>query len=45
MNTIDNIRWLHAEQQRRQRACGTVAGIVLALALWAAIIAAVVALL
>lgn len=44
MNTIDNIRWLHAERQRQHRFYATVAGIVLALALWAAIIAAVVAL-
>lgn len=44
MNTIDNIRWLELRQYRRRRACGAIAGIVLALALWAAIIAAVVAL-
>ena len=45
MNTISNIRLHDLEIERRRLARGTVAGIVLALALWAAIIAAVVALL
>ena len=45
MNTIDNIRWLELRQYRRRRACGAFAGTVLALALWVAIVAAVVALL
>lgn len=44
MNTIDNIRWLELQQYRRRRACGFIAAILLSLALWAGIIAAVVAL-
>ena len=44
MNTIDNIRWREVQYRDRCCACGVIAGLVLALALWAAIIAAVVAL-
>ena len=46
MNTIDNIRWREVQyHDRRCGCCGAIAGTVLALALWGAIIAAVVALL
>ena len=41
MKTIDNVRWLEGvrfqRHRRRQQALGTIAGIILALALWAII--------
>ena len=46
MKTIDNVRWLELERYHAQsRRIGVAVGIVVALTLWAAIIAAVVALL
>lgn len=44
MNHISNIRLQDLEHERRRRVHGLWAGILLALALWVAIIAAVVAL-
>ena len=44
MNTISNIRWLELQQYRRRRALSLGTAFALALALWAGIIAAVVAL-
>lgn len=44
MKTIDNVRWLEINRYQRRRAAGLRAGIAITLALWAAIVAAVVAL-
>jgi hypothetical protein len=43
MNTIDNVRWLELNRyQRRRLTRGIIAGLAIALAMWAGTIAAVV---